>query len=70
MNRNQTISHFEALCQAVGSEATKTQSERLTSWALENFGTADYNLVMTIAAENGISELVTEFSMRAGECGL
>ena len=69
MNRNQIIGRFMAMCEAVGSEATEAQSDRLTSWALENFGTDDYGLVMQIAAENGISALVTEFSMRKGECG-
>lgn len=70
MNRTQAQSLFAAMCEAVGPDATQAQVERLTSWALENFGTDDYAVVETIAAYHGVSELITEFSMRRGESGL
>lgn len=66
---NQELNTFETMCEAVGSDATPAQVERLTSWALENIGTDYYGAVEQIAAENGISDLITEFSMRRGEMG-
>lgn len=67
---NHELNKFDCMCQVVGAQATPEQIERMTSYALDNFGTELYNTVANIAAENGISDLVTEFSMRAGECGL
>lgn len=64
------LDRFEAMCEAVGREATPEQVERLTSWACENVGTELYGVIEQIAAENGIGELITEFSMRRGECGM
>lgn len=64
------LNTFETMCEAVGSDATPAQVERLTSWALENIGQCWWYAVERIAAENGISDLITEFSMRRGESGL
>lgn len=69
MNRIQTIECFEAMCEAMGEHCTEDQKARLTSWALKNFGPADYRLAGEIALESGISDLYTEFSMRCGEMG-
>lgn len=69
MNRNQELTQFHYMCQMVGAQATEEQVGRLVSHALEHFGTDDYGTIMNIGAEYGISELVTEFSMRKGEMG-
>lgn len=69
MNREQTINTFEAMCQAVGEQATDDQKARLTTFALQKFGPADYRLAGNIALESGIPDLYTEFSMRCGEMG-
>jgi hypothetical protein len=66
---NQELITFDAMCEAVGPDATPAQVERLTHWALENIGTAYYGAIEQIAAENDISDLITEFSMRRGEMG-
>lgn len=63
------LNTFEKMCEAVGSDATPAQVDRLTSWVLENIGSAYWGAVEQIAAENGISALITEFSMRRGEMG-
>lgn len=69
MDTHARLDAFEAMCEMVGEEATKTQVERLTSYALDAFGPALYMTVAEIGLQAGVKELYTEFSMRAGESG-
>lgn len=67
---SQELNTFAVMCEAVGEDATEAQIARLTSWALENLGTGLYKTAGEIALQMGVTALYTEFSMRAGECGL
>jgi len=63
------LNKFEAMCWAVGSDATETQVQRLVDFVSDNFGTDNYPAAMHLALDHDVANLFPELSMLAGEAG-
>jgi hypothetical protein len=60
---------FEAMCNALGAEATDEQVLRLADHVREHFGRGEYHACAEIAISYDVSGLYTELGMLCGEAG-